>query len=392
MGSLPKVITEDDIYREDQNDSLDPKEYEDPEKALANTLDQFGYPHIPELARRTGMDTEEVVGYFHLIQDPVLYDVHQDDNEDYLLSAAYLEGKHYYKLLKEAEKMNEKYPERFEANISLLQKHKPKISVLTVDDIYMGSRCISNYEYGVFIKNLFHLVFEPKVSYNRDTQRYSIEYRDEPSRELNNHCYGTPYKKAQAILLNFMNGDDNIVKTCTYNSNTGKIVYVKDNDQTIIVLEKVIIRAFRSFLSELLKDPKRADRVYERYSKLIGGFLPSGEERKGDWLTFPGLSRKTYPWQRAGVEDGLTHKALLFVWSIGSGKSLVLTALANELKRMGICSKILFVLPNGSITDFVKEACACYPDNHYLVIDNKKFSAKKKKYLDEKKRKTMMRL
>ena len=388
MSKLPEIYTEDEMYKEACSEVVANDLNEDFETAMANTLNRYGFPNLQELRRRTGKDIYSIIKHFNLMQDPVMYDRHQNKEGDYMFSSTYISSKHYYKLLSEAEKMNEKYAGRFIRNLTYLRRNKPKVTVLTVDDISIGSRCLSRFEYSCFVEQLFQLVTPPEVLYNTDTRRYSIEYRDKPKERIDKYKYGTPYKSATKILLNLMNGDDNIVKVAKYEWNPARTRYVKDEDQTVAVLEKekLILKAFKDYISQLLKDTTRANHLYERHTKLIGGFMPSTDISHGEWLSFPGLTREPYPWQRAGVAEGLTRKAVMYVWDVGAGKTMTMVVLANELKRMSICSKIMFVLPNDTLMqDFLREAKELYPDNHYLIIDRVKFSRSQKRleYLNE---------
>lgn len=351
-----------------------------PDEAMIRCMDTYGKPDLPYLKRMTGCSREELIEKLELYQDPKVYDCYQDADRGWLTQEGYVKNKHIPKLYEEALQMHEKYG-LFKRNLQLLKKYYPKACGITAHDLPMGNRTIPGWLYSEIFKKMFGLTVAPSVKYNNDTMRYTITFMEPPSYIVNYYEYGVTDKGATAIIAALMNGEELAIKERFTDPHTGKEKYVRNEQETLALLEKVKLVVSRYFevLSELLVDADVYEKVSDRYVKTIGGYHIGVME--AGWISPPELKMEPYPHQKRGIAKITMQPATMLVWDTGAGKTLVMVAGAAELKRLGICRKILFVVPNGSFTNFVTEAEKYYPNANYLIIDPTSFSRRKEYYL-----------
>lgn len=347
-----------------------------------NSMRKFGKPNLPYLMKTTGRELEELITGLELYQDPIRYDLHHDELEDWYMLSDYLYNKHIPRLYKEAEEMEELYPGRFKRNLEILQKHYPKLCGLTAYDLPLGHRVVPNWLYGEIFKEILELYHAPKVTYNKVTERYTVDFYDKPSRVKEYTDYGVKKKGFSEAIGPLMNMNDIPVTDPVYDWEPSRYKYEKNEADTAELLGKLkkFIDKYYQCLAKHLEDPTTYENVCDRYCNSIGGHYQNKVHY--NWVKIPGLDHILRDYQKDGIGAAVMNPVTFFAWGTGAGKGLGMLASASEMKRLGICKKIMMVIPNASFENFLIEIEKYYPDNQYLIIYPKKFSQNKEHYLN----------
>ncbi|MGN1140165.1 MAG: helicase-related protein [Oliverpabstia sp.] len=359
----------------------DTKEKLEPYEAYIQCMRRYGTPVMSFLMSCTGCTLESLADRLDLYQDPVRYDTHKNELDDWYPLSSYIFNQHIPRLYKEAEKMEEKYPGRFKRNLQMLVEHYPKLCGLTAYDLPIGSRLVPNWLYGEIFKEILELGEPPAVSYNKETQRYSIRI-DKISYVVDYVEYGTKKKGISKALIAVMNGEEIVVKDPVWDGASKNPKYVRNEADTVALLTKIkdFEKQYYRILSDFLSDSDVYECICQRYCDSIGGYYKN--KVHCDWVKVPGLEHVLRDYQKDGIGAAIMNQTTFFSWGTGAGKSLGMLAAASEMKRLEICRKILMVIPNGSLENFVVETEKYYPSGHYLIIYPKQFSKKKEYYLE----------
>lgn len=354
----------------------------EPYEAYVYSMQKHGKPDMEFILSSTGKTLEELVNGLDLYQDPMRYDIHQRELEDWYPLSSYMFNQHIPRLYKEAESMNQRYPGRFERNLEVLKKHYPKLCGLTAYDLPIGNRMVPNWLYEEIFRRILDLSQPPSISYNTETQRFTV-HMNEPVPYVMNHVeYGTKKKGISDALSNLMNEEEVVVKEPVWDIVTGRYKQVKNESETVLFLTRVksFVNRYYQELGELMSNPEVYEQISELYCDSIGGYFKCGI--RCDWVKVPGLETILRDYQKDGIGRAVMNPVTFFAWGTGAGKSLGMLAAASEMKRLGICRKILMVIPNGSLENFVLEIEKYFPNGNYLIIYPKQFSQKKAYYLE----------
>ena len=248
---MPKLVlqSEDDI---EENSELSgngsgemagekhaPIAYMEPYEAYVTCMRMFGRPDMQFLTERTGRPISELAEGLDLYQDPVRYDIHKEDAQDWYPFSFYVCNQHIPRLYKETKAMEEKYPGRFSRNIKVLEAHYPKLCGLTAYDLTPGTRMIPNWLYGEIFQEILGVLIAPEVSYNKATERYSVRFKMDPSYVVNHVEYGTRHKGIKDVLPALMNGDEIEVREPVFEAFRSRPRYVRNEPETVELLAKV---------------------------------------------------------------------------------------------------------------------------------------------------------
>ena len=291
-----------------------------------------------------------------------------------------------------AESANNKYKGYFQANLDALSKIMPK-SIAT-DDIYitLGSPWIPadiiddfiDYLLGPEIKNLSGSAYRTRHSEElgvweipgKTRYRYSKYYARSYS------TYGTDRLEALSIIDKTLNQksvavyDEEEVPDKTKKSGFKKVRILNDRE-TMLALDRQekILNEFKKWIWSSPQRKSRLERIYEeRYS--------SNKVRHfdGSFLTFPGLNPdiSLFPYQKNAVARILFTPNTLLAHDVGSGKTFIMISAGMELRRMGVATKNLFVVPNNLVGQWRDTFLYMYKDAKLLVIEPKIFTPQKR--------------
>lgn len=298
----------------------------------------------------------------------------------YLPSDEYLSGNVREKL-RQAQALAEK-DERFKINAAALEKVQPADLKANDISVQLGSTWLPIEYVEQFMYELldtpFYLRYKIKAHYNEVADSWNIENKSADNINLNvTQKYGTNRKNAFHIIEKTLNLQN--VKVFDYVDNDeGKRVPILNKEETTLAQQKqkIIKQKFKDWI---WRDPERRDTLCRLYNEKFNCIRP--REYDGSHIVFEGMNpeitlRKN---QRDGVARGLYGGNSLFAHCVGAGKTFTMAALAQESKRLGLCSKSLFVVPNHIVSQWATEYLQLYPSANILAATKKDFETKNRK-------------
>ena len=298
----------------------------------------------------------------------------------YLPSDEYLSGNVRVKL-RQAQALAEK-DERFKINAAALEKVQPVDLKANDISVQLGSTWLPIEYVEQFMYELldtpFYLRYKIKAHYNEVADSWNIENKSADNINLNvTQKYGTHRKNAFHIIEKTLNLQN--VKVFDYVDNDeGKRVPILNKEETTLAQQKqkIIKQKFKDWI---WRDPERRDALCKLYNEKFNCIRP--REYDGSHIVFEGMNpeitlRKN---QRDGVARGLYGGNSLFAHCVGAGKTFTMAALAQESKRLGLCSKSLFVVPNHIVSQWATEYLQLYPSANILAATKKDFETKNRK-------------
>ncbi len=295
----------------------------------------------------------------------------------------YLSGNLMQKL-KRARALNEEYAGWFDGNVKALEGLLPK--ALAAEDIYLslGSPWLPAHVVEEFILFLLGKPYgcnlSAEVLHDELTGSWEITNKQHYAQTANSYVkYGTRRMEALRILEHTLNMQDVAVfdskpdprdRTKTRRElNEAETVHAMEKQRTMIDL-------FRKWVWEDEGRKKELQAIYEeqfayrRVRKFDGAFLK-----------FPSMSKSValFPYQRNAVARIVFTPNTLLAHEVGAGKTYVMIAAGMELKRMGLSSKNLFVVPNNILGQWKEIYLSMYPNANIFVVEPKLFTPKKRR-------------
>lgn len=350
-------------------DSDKNKVYSARDSAL-RSKDRFGRANMTWMVNDSGLSKEKLFEELHgtaLWLDPVQFDRTGDKYSHLLFGEEYFRG-NIFKLLEQAEDMNEKYSGLFQNHVDALKNMMPED--MDSSDIYfsLGDAWIPTLYYEWFIIQLLRLRKPPEVKQSKVNGKYTITLTDKKAKKnvLNTSTYGTEHMSAVKIIEKIMNAE---VLRVTRTDGNNKTVLLRA--ETELVLEKAgkIKEAFKNWIHA---DEVREDRLREIYLKRHAF---AGYKYDGSYLELPGLNPdlQLYQHQRDAICRLIFNKNVLIAHDAGSGKTDVMAVGGHELKRLGISTKNLYIVPKNVLIQSSARHKFDYPNDKILVIEPKDF-------------------
>ena len=266
--------------------------------------------------------------------------------------------------------------EALSVSISALEKVQPKDLDASEINVRLGATWIPEEDVKAFIFETLQPGWRAQryvqVHYFDITGEWRIEGKNiDYGNVTANVTYGTNRINAYEILEDSLNLKDvRIYDTVT--DDDGREKRVLNMKQTILAQQKqtLLQEAFRDWL---WKDPQRRDRLVTMYNERFNSTRP--REYEGSHLTFPGMNPEITlrPHQANAIARVLYGGNTLLAHVVGAGKTFEMTAAAMELKRLGLCHKSLFVVPNHLTEQWASEFLQLYPSANILVATKKDF-------------------
>ncbi len=303
------------------------------------------------------------------------------EEKRYITADEYLSGNVREKLAiaKELAKGN---PE-FEVHIRELEKVIPEDIKASDIEVRLGATWIPEQYIEQFIYELLNVndyyKQRIKVHYSEYTTGWNVTGKSEnKSNVLANNTYGLDSKiNAFRIIENILNLRNTKVYKDSYDSN-GEKIRVIDKQRTAIAQSKQDeIKA--KFNEWIFKDPDRRERLVRIYNDRFNCIR--NREYDGSHLNFYGMNpeKKLRPHQANAVARILYNGNTLLAHEVGAGKTYEMVAGAMESKRLGLCNKSLFVVPNHIVEQFANEFLQLYPSANILVTTKKDFAKNNRK-------------
>ncbi|WP_243152251.1 N-6 DNA methylase [Pseudoflavonifractor sp. 524-17] len=276
----------------------------------------------------------------------------------------------------------ESYPE-FSVNVEKLEQVQPRDLTAAEIDIHIGAPWVKPAYYRQF---LFELLKTPwslqkgavDVLYSQASGEWNVKGKREDNRDspLIWSTYGTKYRSAYALFEDALNlRDTQIHKTVFVDGEEKRVV---DQKKTMIAQQKkdAICEAFRNWI---FKDPERRADLCAAYNRLFNSIRP--REYNGDHIRFTGMNPEysLEPHQRNAVARMLYGGNTLLAHCVGAGKTFEMIAAAMEGKRLGLCQKSLFVVPNHLTEQWGGDFLRLYPGAKVLVATREDFQRKNRR-------------
>ena len=346
-------------------------------EALAVSLSEKARVDLDYMAELTGKDVdtvkEELTGI--IFQNPL--------TDQWETADEYLSGNVRDKL-ETAKVYAESHPE-YVVNVQALTQVQPKELDASEIEVRIGATWIDPKYIEDFMRETFetpqHLLDRNVVGvqYSDVTGQWNIKGKNaDYGNSLVNMTYGTSRRNAYTILEDSLNLKDSRVYDTI--EEDGKEKRVLNKKETTIASQKqeAIREAFKDWV---FRDPERRQVLVAKYNQLFNSTRP--REYDGSHLKFPGMTPdielKTH--QKNAVAHVLYGDNTLLAHCVGAGKTFEMTAAAMESKRLGLCQKSLFVVPNHLTEQWASDFLRLYPGANILAATKKDFEpANRKKF------------
>ena len=285
--------------------------------------------------------------------------------------------------LKVAEKFAET-DERFNVNVKYLKEVQPQDLSASEISVRLGSTWIPPEDIKVFIEYLLnpsnYACQNINVHYNEATSEWWIEGKNYDKYNIKaTNTYGTGRASAYKIIEDSLNLKDTRIYDY-YEDENGKRVAELNKKETAIAQAKQeqIKLAFEEWI---WKDPERRERLTKFYNERFNSIRP--REYDGSHISFDGMNPEITlrKHQVNAIARILYGGNTLLAHEVGAGKTFEMVAAAMESKRLGLCNKSLFVVPNHIVEQFGQEFLQLYPSANVLVTTKKDFeTANRKKF------------
>lgn len=310
-----------------------------------------------------------------------LYEYGNSYEPKYLMADEYLSGNVREKL-RIAKNSAELYPEDYKVNVEALQKVQPKDLTASEISVRLGATWLPPDDVQDFI---FHLLETPryaqwniKVHFSPFTSEWNIEGKSYDKGNVRAYnTYGTSRINAYKIIEETLNLKD--VRIFDYiEDDEGKKKAVLNKKETAIAQSKqeMIKQEFQDWI---WSDPERRERLCKSYNEKFNSVRP--REYDGSHIIFNGMNPEIElrEHQKNAVAHILYGGNTLLAHAVGAGKTFEMVAAAQESKRLGLCNKSLFVVPNHLTEQWAAEYLQLYPAANILVATKKDFETKNRK-------------
>ena len=356
-----------------------------PTEALAVSIGERGRVDLPYMAELLGTPgeyeriTSELSGV--IFKDPGTDPT--DPEAGWQMADEYLSGNVRAKL-RMAQLAAETNPE-FAVNVTALEKAQPKDLEASEIDVRLGATWLAPEIIQKFMAETFQIPYylrhAVKVRYSPYTAEWRIEGKSAMGRGdiISSETYGTSRANAYKILEDTLNLKDVRIYD-TIEDEEGRPKRVLNKTDTMLAQQKqqVIKDAFANWI---WKDPQRRISLVKQYNELFNSNRP--REYDGSHIHFVGMNPEISlrEHQRNAIAHVLYGGNTLLAHEVGAGKTFEMAASAMEAKRLGLCQKSLFVVPNHLTEQWASEFLHLYPNAKLLVARKKDFeTANRKKF------------
>ena len=350
-----------------------------PAEALAVSIGEKGRVDLPYMAELLGTpeDFERITGELRgvIFQDP--------SDQNWKTADEYLSGNVRNKL--QIAKLTAANDLAFEVNVEALTKAQPKELEASEIDVRLGATWISPDIIQKFMNETFQIPFYLRYAIQVKFSRATAEWRVEGKTKTGHNdvmayeTFGTTRASAYKILEDTLNLRDARVYDTVEDEN-GKPKRVLNKKETMLAGQKQ--QAIKdAFANWVWQDPQRRETLVKQYNELFNSTRP--REYNGSHIHFVGMNPEITlrEHQRNAIAHILYGGNTLLAHEVGAGKTFEMAASAMEAKRLGLCRKSLFVVPNHLTLQWAQEFLHLYPSAKLLVASKKDFEkANRKKF------------
>ncbi len=338
-------------------------------ESLAVSMNEKARVDLPYMAKLCGKSEDEVAAELQ----GVIFRVPGTDH--YITADEYLSGNVREKL-REAEAAAES-DQSYSVNVDALRAAQPHDLTASEIDVRLGATWIEPRYIRQFINETFKPSFwasqSIKVHYSPVTGEWRVEGKSAVgANDVNAYnTYGTQRMNAYKILENTLNLRDVRVYDKVVDVDGTERRVLNSKETTLAQQKQQVIKdAFKDWL---WKDQQRRETLVAKYNELFNSTKP--REYDGSHLTFPGMNPEIElrQHQRDAIARILYGGNTLLAHEVGAGKTFTMAAAAMEAKRLGLCSKPMFVTPNHLTGQWASEFLRLYPSANILVTTKKDF-------------------
>ena len=343
-------------------------------EALAVSIGERAKVDLPFMARLTGKAEDEIVADLQgvIFLDPL--------EQTWQTADEYLSGNVRAKL-RVAQTAAES-DSSFAVNVEALQAAQPKDLDASEIDVRLGTTWVDKAYIQRFMIELLGIPYYEQrrihVNYAPQTAEWSIDGKSLLSENVNNHMkYGTRRAPALKILEDTLNLRDTRVYDVVQDENGRDKRELNQKETTIAQQKQQAIKD--AFHDWVWKDPTRRHELVTRYNELFNSTRP--REYDGSHIVFDGMNPEITlrEHQRNAIAHVLYGGNTLLAHQVGAGKTFEMVAAAMESKRLGLCQKSMFVVPNHLTEQWASEFLRLYPSANILVTTKKDFEKAKRK-------------
>ena len=274
--------------------------------------------------------------------------------------------------------------ERFNVNVKYLKEVQPKDLNASEISVRLGSTWIPPEDIKVFIEYLLnpsnYACQNINVHYNEATSEWWIEGKNYDKYNIKaTNTYGTGRASAYKIIEDSLNLKDTRIYDYYEDENGKKVAELNKKETAIAQAKQEQIKL--AFEEWIWKDPERRERLTKVYNERFNSIRP--REYDGSHISFDGMNPEITlrKHQVNAIARILYGGNTLLAHEVGAGKTFEMVAAAMESKRLGLCNKSLFVVPNHIVEQFGQEFLQLYPSANVLVTTKKDFeTANRKKF------------
>jgi N12 class adenine-specific DNA methylase/adenine-specific DNA methylase len=351
-------------------------------EALAVSMGEKAAVDMDYMCALTGKTEQEIFADLKgvIFLNP-LYGYGSISEPKYLMADEYLSGNVREKLAL-VRKSAELYPEDYTANVEALEKVQPKD--LTASEIFvqLGSTWVPEEIVQQFV---FEFLDTPrwaqwniKVHYSRYTAEWNVEGKSYDRGNVKaNSTYGTPRINAYRIIEETLNLKDVRIYDYVEDAEGKKKAILNKPETAIAQAKQELIK--QGFQDWVWSDPARREMLCRIYNEKFNSIRP--REYDGSHIIFSGMNPEIElrEHQKNAVAHILYGGNTLLAHTVGAGKTFEMVAAAMESKRLGLCTKSLFIVPNHLTEQWASEFLQLYPSANILVATRKDFEKKNRR-------------
>ena len=350
-------------------------------EALAVAIGERAFVDMEYMTELTGKSEEELFADLKGVIFLNPYHGNRIGEKKYLMADDYLSGNVREKLAV-ARKTAELYPEDYAINVEALEKVQPVDLTAAEIGVKLGSVWVPQEDVQDFMYELLGtsrwMQGQIEVKFVKMTGEWVITNKTHDRGNVKaNNTYGTKRINGYQIIEETLNLKDVRIFDYVEDAN-GKKTPVLNKKETAIAQGKQeqIKRAFEEWI---WRDPERRERLCRLYNEKFNSYRP--REYDGSHIQFygmnPEISLRSH--QKNAVARIMYGGNSLLAHVVGAGKTFTMVAAAQESKRLGLCNKSMFVVPNHLIEQWASEYLQLYPSANILVATKKDFETKNRK-------------
>ena len=350
-------------------------------EALAVSISEKACVDMGYMSQLTGKTKEELAGELQGVIFRVPGQLEQDGTPHYVTADEYLSG-NVRRKLRQAQRAAQQDPS-FAVNVEALTAAQPKDLDASEIEVRLGATWIDKEYIQQFMYETFNTPFylqrSIEVNYSSFTAEWqikgksSVSYNDVAAYTT----YGTSRANAYKILEDSLNLRDVRIYD-TIEDADGKERRVLNAKETTLAAQKqqAIREAFKDWI---WRDPERRQTLVRQYNEEMNSTRP--REYDGSHITFGGMNPAITlrEHQKSAIAHVLYGGNTLLAHEVGAGKTFEMVAAAMEAKRLGLCQKSLFVVPNHLTEQWASEFLRLYPSANILVTTKKDFETHNRK-------------